>query len=46
MIGSSPAMMVATVIDFGRTRSTAPSMMSAILSPNRAAARGSGRIST
>jgi hypothetical protein len=27
MIGSNPAMMATTVIIFGRTRSTAPSMM-------------------
>jgi hypothetical protein len=29
MIGSRPAMMAATVIIFGRTRSTAPDMMAA-----------------
>ena len=29
MMGSSPAMMAATVIIFGRTRSTAPDMMAA-----------------
>jgi hypothetical protein len=29
MIGNSPAMMAATVINFGRTRSTTPDMMAA-----------------
>jgi len=29
MIGNSPAMIAATVIIFGRTRSTAPDMMAA-----------------
>lgn len=32
MMGSNPAMMAMTVIIFGRTRSTAPSMMAAFVS--------------